>query len=53
MAKTLADLPLKENERAALAELRERLQERFGDRLAKLALFGSKARGARPGGSPA
>ncbi len=45
MAKTLADLPLKENERAALAELRERLQERFGDRLAKLTLFGSKARG--------
>ena len=45
MAKTLADLPLKENERAALEELRDRLQERFGDRLAKLALFGSKARG--------
>ena len=45
MARTLDDLALKKNERAALAELRERLQERFGDRLAKLTLFGSKARG--------
>ncbi len=45
MAKTLADLPLRENERAALEELRDRLRERFGERLVKLKLFGSKARG--------
>ncbi len=45
MAKDLADLPLKENERAALEELKERLQERFGERLVKLVFYGSRARG--------
>ena len=45
MPKTLEDLNLKTNERAALVELREWLHERFGERLVKLVLFGSKARG--------
>jgi len=33
------------NERAALAALVERLRERYGDDLLRVALFGSKARG--------
>ena len=45
MGRTLDDLPLKENERAALEELRDGLRERFGERLLKLVLYGSKARG--------
>ena len=45
MARTLEELPLKDKERAALAEFRERLREQFGERLVKLAFFGSKARG--------
>ncbi len=45
MSRTLDDLKLKPNERAALEELSARLRERFCDRLRKLVLFGSKARG--------
>ncbi len=45
MPRSLDDLGLTPNERAALEELRERLRERFADRLVKLTLFGSKARG--------
>ena len=36
---------LKENERRALAELVERLRQRYGDDLRRVVLFGSKARG--------
>ena len=36
---------LKENERRALAELVERLRQRYGDDLLRVVLFGSKARG--------
>ncbi len=45
MSKALDDLALAPDERAALAELREWLTDRFGDRLVKLVLFGSKVRG--------
>jgi predicted nucleotidyltransferase len=45
VARTLDDVPLRPNERAALEELRERLRGRFRERLVKLVLFGSKARG--------
>ncbi len=45
MARTLDELPLKKNERAALAEFRAWLDEHFGERLVKFVLFGSKARG--------
>jgi predicted nucleotidyltransferase len=43
--RTLDDVPLRPNERAALEELRRRLHQRFGDRVVKLAFFGSRARG--------
>lgn len=36
---------LTENERGALQALVERLQQRYGDNLLRVALFGSKARG--------
>jgi len=36
---------LTENERRALAELVERLRQRYGDNLSRVVLFGSKARG--------
>lgn len=45
VARGLEDLSLKERERAALAEFRSWLDERFGERLVKVVLFGSKARG--------
>ncbi len=45
MSKALDDLGLKPGERAALAELGSRLREDFGKRLAKVVLYGSKARG--------
>lgn len=41
--RTLKELNLKENERKALQELKERLLERFPD--AEIILYGSKARG--------
>ena len=41
MSRTLDDLRLKPNERAALEELGRRLGERFGGRLVKLVVFGS------------
>lgn len=43
MSRTLDDLGLKPNERAALEELGRRLCERFGDRLVKLVVFGTRA----------
>lgn len=49
--RTLDDLRLEPNERAALEELRSRLRGAFGDRLGKLVLFGSKARGEAGGRS--
>ena len=45
MSRTLDDLGLKPNERAALEDLTSRLLERFGDRLVKLVVFGPKVRG--------
>ncbi len=45
MSKALDDLGLKPSERAALAELRDALREKFGERLVRFVLFGSKARG--------
>lgn len=40
------ELPkLADNERKALLELKKRLKEKFGDRLKKVILYGSKARG--------
>lgn len=36
---------LKDNERKALLELKERLKDKFGDKLKKIILYGSKARG--------
>ena len=40
------ELPkLKDNERKALFELKKRLKEKFGDKLKKIILYGSKARG--------
>ncbi len=45
MPRSLDNLGLAPNECAALAELRDRLRKRFGERLVKLVLFGSKARG--------
>ncbi len=49
--KTLDDLKLKPNERAALEELRTALRERFGERLVKLVFYGSRARGDGDGES--
>ena len=43
--KTLDDIDLKPNEHAALEELKTRLRERFGERLLRFLLFGSRARG--------
>ena len=43
--KTLDDINLKSNERAALEKLKTRLRERFGERLVKLVFYGSRARG--------
>lgn len=45
LPRTLDELNLKPNERAALEELKARLRERFGERLVKLVFYGSKARG--------
>ena len=45
MPRTLDEMKLKPNERAALAELKRRLRERFGERLLRFVLFGSRARG--------
>jgi predicted nucleotidyltransferase len=45
VSRTLDDVPLKPNERAALEEFGGWLRRRFGERLVKYILFGSKARG--------
>ncbi len=45
MPRTLDDLGLKPNERAALEKLASRLRERFGDGLVKLVVYGPKVRG--------
>ena len=45
MPRTLEEMKLKPNERAALTELRDALKELFGERLVKFVLFGSKVRG--------
>ena len=41
--KTLDEIPLKENERQAIVELKESIHKRYPD--AEIILFGSKARG--------